>query len=622
MKVGQFKNLTPYDFTIKANLEKQKEALKFVRSKFGKEYGNIIDGKSSLTYKKTISINPANANETIGIFQKAGKQEAEKAILAAAKAFESWKNVSAERRARYLLDAAKICRKRRFEINAWMISETGKNYAEADADTCEGIDFLEFYAREAIRYAEEQPLTQYPGEKLSYFYIPLGVGLCIPPWNFPWAIMLGITTAAIVAGNTVVMKPSSDSPMMARLLTDILNEVGLPKGVLNFLVASGAEAGDFMVEHPLTRFITFTGSMEVGLRINELASKKSEGQIWIKRVVAEMGGKDSIIVDSEANIDDAVKGVTAAAFGFQGQKCSACSRAIVDKSVYNEFVDKLKISVEALQSGEPKENYYSGPVINAASESSILNYIEIGKKEGKLLTGGYKINELPGYFIKPTVFIDIEPMARLSQEEIFGPVLAVIKANHYDHALKIANNTQYGLTGAVYSMNRTKLDRARNEFHVGNLYLNRKCTGAVVDVHPFGGFNMSGTDSKAGSRDYLMLFLQGKSVSELITNITKGVKMATAKKPAAKKAAPKKAAPKKAAAKKPVAKKAAPKKVVAKKAAPKKAAPKKVAKKAVAKKTTAKKTVTKAAPKKAAPKKAAPKKAVAKKAAPKKAAKK
>ncbi len=638
MKVGQFKNLTPLDFTKKVNLDKQKEAIKLVRSKFGKEYGNIIDGKSSLTEKKTISINPANPKETIGIFQKAGKQQAEKAILAAAKAFESWKNVPAERRAKYLLDAANVCRKRRFEINAWMISETGKNYAEADADTCEGIDFLEFYAREAIRYSMEQPLTPYPGEKLSYFYIPLGVGLCIPPWNFPWAIMLGITTAAIVAGNTVVMKPSSDSPMMARLLTDILNEVGLPKGVLNFLVASGAEAGDFMVEHPLTRFITFTGSMEVGLRINELASKKSEGQIWIKRIVAEMGGKDSIIVDSEANIDDAVKGVTAAAFGFQGQKCSACSRVIVDKTVYKEFVDKLKISVEALQSGDPKENIYSGPVINAASESSILNYIEIGKKEGRLLAGGYKINELPGYFIKPTVFIDIDPMARLSQEEIFGPVLAVIKANNYDHALKIANNTQYGLTGAVYSMNRSKLDRARNEFHVGNLYLNRKCTGAVVDVHPFGGFNMSGTDSKAGSRDYLMLFLQGKSVSELITNITKGVNMPTAKKPAAKKAAPKKPAAKKAAPKKPVAKKAAPKKVVAKKAAPKKAvakkaapkkvvakkaapkkvvakkaAPKKVvAKKAVAKKTTAKKTVVKAAPKKAAPKKAAPKKAAKK----------
>jgi len=621
--MGLFENLAPLDFTKKVNLEKQKEALKLVRSKFGKEYGNIIDGKSSLTEKKTISINPANPKETIGIFQKAGKQGAEKAIQSAAKAFESWKNVPAERRAKYLLDAAKVCRKRRFEINAWMISETGKNYAEADADTCEGIDFLEFYAREAIRYSMEQPLTPYPGEKLSYFYIPLGVGLCIPPWNFPWAIMLGITTAAIVAGNTVVMKPSSDSPMMARLLSDILHEVGLPKGVLNFLVASGAEAGDFMVEHPLTRFITFTGSMEVGLRINELASKKSEGQIWIKRVIAEMGGKDSIIVDSEANIDDAVKGVTAAAFGFQGQKCSACSRAIVDKTVYKEFVAKLKVSVEALQSGDPNENIYSGPVINAASESSILNYIDIGKKEGKLLAGGYKIDELPGYFIKPTVFIDIDPMARLSQEEIFGPVLAVIKANNFDHALKIANNTIYGLTGAVYSTNRYKLDQARNEFHVGNLYLNRKCTGAVVDVHPFGGFNMSGTDSKAGSRDYLMLFLQGKSVSELITNITKGVNMPTAKKPAAKKAAPKKpvakkAAPKKAVAKKAapkkaVAKKAAPKKVVAKKAAPKKAAPKKVvAKKAVAKKTTAKKVVAKAAPKKAVAKKAAPKKAAKK----------
>jgi 1-pyrroline-5-carboxylate dehydrogenase len=334
--------------------------------------------------------------------------------------------------------------------------------------------------------------------------------------------MVGITSASIVSGNTVVLKPSSDAPMMARLFADIMHEVGLPNGVLNYLVASGAEAGDYLVGHPLTRFITFTGSMEVGLRISELAAKKSEGQVWIKRVIAEMGGKDSIVVDSEANIDDAVKGVVAAAFGFQGQKCSACSRAIVDKKVYKEFVNKLKAMVDKLQSGDPKENIYAGPVINAAAEESILKYIKIGHKEGNLLSGGNKIKELPGFFIQPTVFIDIEPDARLSQEEIFGPVLAVIKANNFDHALRIANNTQFGLTGSVYSMNREKLDRARREFHVGNLYLNRKCTGALVDVHPFGGFNMSGTDSKAGSRDYLMLFLQGKSVTELITNITKG----------------------------------------------------------------------------------------------------
>jgi 1-pyrroline-5-carboxylate dehydrogenase len=304
--------------------------------------------------------------------------------------------------------------------------------------------------------------------------------------------------------------------MMARLFTDIMIEAGLPKGVLNYFVASGAEAGDYLVQHPKIRFISFTGSMEVGLRINELAAKKTQGQIWIKRVVAEMGGKDSIIVDSEADIDSAVQGVLVSSFGFQGQKCSACSRAIVDKKVYAEFVKKLKEAASKLKIGEPAENFYSGPVISATAEKSILNYIEIGKKEGKLLCGGGKVKGKEGFFIEPTIFIDIKPDARLSQEEIFGPVLAVIKANDYENALKIANNTMYGLTGAVYSKNKQKLEKAKLEFHIGNLYLNRKCTGALVDVHPFGGFNMSGTDSKAGSRDYLLLFQQGKSISHKI----------------------------------------------------------------------------------------------------------
>ncbi len=520
MDLKPFQNLKPYDFSNDTNLKNQKKAIEDVKQKLGKEYPNIIDGEPIKSEKKTISRNPANPEMVIGIFQKSGKEHADMAIKAAAKAFETWKYTPAEERANYLLKAAEICRQRRFEINAWMILETGKNYAEADADTCEAIDFLEFYAREAIRYALPQPLTPYPGEVPSYFYIPLGVGICIPPWNFPFAIMVGITSAAIVTGNTAVLKPSSDAPMMARIFYDIMNEVGLPKGVLNYLVASGAEAGDYLIEHPLTRFISFTGSMEVGLRINRLAAQVSPGQIWIKRVITEMGGKDTIIVDSEADIDAAVNGVLISAFGFQGQKCSACSRAVVDQKIYEEFVEKLKVAVEKLESGDPAENYYCGPVINATAEQSILNYIEIGKKEGKLLCGGEKVKELPGYYIKPTVIIDIPPKARISQEEIFGPVLAVIKAKDFDEALNIANNTIYGLTGSVYSKNREKLERARKEFHVGNLYLNRKSTGAIVDVHPFGGFNMSGTDSKAGSRDYLMLFLQGKSVSEVITDIT------------------------------------------------------------------------------------------------------
>ncbi len=407
------------------------------------------------------------------------------------------------------------------EINAWMICEAGKNYAEADADTCEGIDFMEFYAREALRYSKDQPLTPYPGEKNRYFYIPLGAGLAIPPWNFPWAIMVGITIAPIAAGNTMVLKPSSDTPMMAWLFADIMREVGLPDGVLNYFVASGAEAGDYLVEHPKIRFINFTGSMEVGLRINELASKTSEGQIWIKRVVAEMGGKDGLIVDSEANIDDAVAGTVTSAYGFQGQKCSACSRVIVDEKVYDEFVEKLKKAVSEIKIGDPMDNFRMGPVINERAEESIKAYIEIGKEEGNLLIGGNKVEGKNGYYIEPTVFTDIKEDDRLFQEEVFGPVLSVTKAKDFDDALRLANHTIYGLTGGVYSMNREKLDRAAREFYVGNLYFNRKITGAIVDVQPFGGFNMSGTDSKAGGRDYLQLFLQGKSVSEKITDITK-----------------------------------------------------------------------------------------------------
>ncbi len=513
-----FANQTYLDFRDPKILEKQKKAIEKVRSQFGKEYPNYIDGKEVYSERKTKSINPAHPNEVVGIFQKSGKEDAEKAIQAALKAFEFWKKVPARERANYLFKAAAELRRRRYEINAWMISEVGKNYLEADADTCEAIDFLEFYGREAIRYAQKQPLTKIKGEKNEYFYIPLGVGLVIPPWNFPLAILTGMTSAAIVTGNTVVLKPSSDSPMMGWILYDVFKKVGLPDGVLNYLVASGAEAGDYLVTHPKTRFISFTGSMEVGLRINELAAKLSPGQIWIKRVIAEMGGKDAIIVDSEADLEEAVKGVVVSAYGFQGQKCSACSRAIVDKKVYDKFVEMLKEEVAKIKIGDPKENYQMGPVINASAEQSILSYIEIGKKEGKLLCGGNKVKELDGYYIEPTVFIDVDSKARIAQEEIFGPVLAVIKAEDFDDALKIANNTIYGLTGSVYSLNREKLNRARDEFHVGNLYFNRKCTGALVDVHPFGGFNMSGTDSKAGGRDYLLLFLQGKSVSEKILN--------------------------------------------------------------------------------------------------------
>ncbi|MDP2303551.1 MAG: L-glutamate gamma-semialdehyde dehydrogenase [Ignavibacteria bacterium] len=515
MKINPFRNEQIIDFSKAKNVQLQKEAIDKVRKKLGKTYELIIGGKKVRTEKTFGSFNPSNKDELIAAFYKGTAELADKAILEAEKAFQTWRYVPAEQRANLLFKAVEIARRRRFEINSYMILEAGKNFTEADADTAEAIDFIEFYAREMIRYASKQPITPIKGEKNELVYIPLGVGVVIPPWNFPFAILVGMSSAAIVTGNTVVLKPSSDAPMMGRLFYEIMEEAGIPKGVLNFLPGSGGEVGDTLVAHPKTRFISFTGSMEVGIHIYELAAKVQPGQIWLKRVVAEMGGKDSIIVDSETNIDVAVKGVVAAAFGYQGQKCSACSRAIVDQSVYKEFVTKLKAEVEKIQIGPGEENYFMGPVINESARQNTLGYIEIGKKEGKLLSGG-SIAEGNGFYLQPTVFTDIKPMARLSQEEIFAPVLAVIKAKNFDDALKIANNTKFGLTGAVYSNNRKKLDKAKKELLIGNLYFNRKCTGALVGVHPFGGFNMSGTDSKAGGRDYLLLFLQAKLMSEKV----------------------------------------------------------------------------------------------------------
>jgi 1-pyrroline-5-carboxylate dehydrogenase len=517
MKIKPFRNEKLTDFSKKVNLDKQKKALNKVRKNLGKTYEIIIGGKKIKTNSKINSYNPSNKDEVVASFCKGTTELVNKAVESANKKFNEWKDVPPVERANYLFKAAAIARKRKFEINAWMVIEAGKNFAEADADTAEAIDFLEFYGREMIRYSKKQPITPVEGEINEMVYIPLGVGVTIPPWNFPFAILVGMSSAAIVSGNTVVLKPSSDTPMMGRLFFEIMQEAGLPNGVLNFLPGSGAEVGDKLVSHPKVRFISFTGSMEVGIRINELAAKVQPGQIWLKRVVAEMGGKDSIIVDKETNIAEAAKGVAASAFGFQGQKCSACSRAIVDQSVYKKFLDLLKMEVSKLKVGPAEQNYPMGPVVNQNAEKNVLHYINIGRKEGKILIGGFKIGG-NGYYIAPTVIADVKPGARISQEEIFGPVLAVIKSRNFNESIKIANNTKFGLTGAVYTSNRNKLDKAQKELFIGNLYFNRKCTGAMVGGHPFGGFNMSGTDSKAGGRDYLLLFMQGKLISEKILN--------------------------------------------------------------------------------------------------------
>ncbi|MDH3494005.1 MAG: L-glutamate gamma-semialdehyde dehydrogenase, partial [Acidobacteriota bacterium] len=501
------------------NKKAMEDAIDLVRSELGREYPITIGGEKINLDKHFTSIDPANKDEIVGLFSNADSDAenlVNRAIETAAEAFKTWRNVPAEERAEYLFKAAEILRRRKHYFSAWMVFETSKTWAEADGDTAEAIDFLEFYGREMIRWSQEQPLTKLEGEDNRFEYIPLGVGAIIPPWNFPLAIMVGMSTASIVAGNTIVLKPSSDSPTIAAKFFEVLEEVGLPAGVANFVTGS-AGTGECMVTHPKTRFISFTGSKQVGLHINEEAAKTRDGQIWIKRVVAEMGGKDAIVVADDADLESAAQGVVAAAFGYQGQKCSACSRLIVDKSVHGELMEKVVALTNALKLGSPTENDTNmAAVINKKAYDTTLQYIEKGVDEGGKILAGGKGNDEKGFFIEPTIIDDVEPMATIEQEEIFAPVLAVIKADDYDHAIEIANDTEFGLTGAVYSADPEKLAKARREFHVGNLYLNRKCTGALVGVHPFGGFNMSGTDSKAGGREYLLQFMQGKSIAEKV----------------------------------------------------------------------------------------------------------
>ncbi len=516
LKIKPFTNEPFIDFSNPSNKKKMELALAKVKSEFGREYPMWIGGKKVITPGKRKSTNPSRPSEVIGVFQDATKEQAIEAIEAANKYFDVWKKVPAQQRAKLLFKVASIVRSRKFELDALVCYEVGKTWFEAEADIAETIDFCEYYGREMLRLAEPVKLTPMKGERNYMAYIPLGVGVVIPPWNFPCAIMAGLVVSSLVTGNTVVLKPASDSPTIAAKFVDILFEAGIPKEAVQFVTGSGAAVGDTIVQHPKTRYVGFTGSKEVGLRIAELAAKPSPGQIWIKRTVLEMGGKDGMIVDEEADIDVAVEHTAQAAFGYQGQKCSACSRVIVSEKVYDTFLDKLVERTKKIKVGpsDIPENYM-GPVINESAMKGILDYIEVGKKEGRLLTGGKRAPG-DGYFIEPTIIADVDPKARLAQEEVFGPVLTVIKAKNFDHAMEIANNTEFGLTGSLFSKNPKKIRRAEEEFHVGNLYLNRKCTGAMVGAHPFGGFNMSGTDSKTGGKDYLLLYLQAKAVAEKV----------------------------------------------------------------------------------------------------------
>ncbi len=490
-------------------------ALDKVKSELGRTYPLWINGEEVTTGDTFNSISPADPSLVIGTMAKANADIADKAVRGAADTFKSWSRVDPDARARILIKAAAIMRRRIYEVSAWMVYETSKSWIEAYADACEAVDFLDFYGREMMRLKGAHPVTPFAGEENELRYMPLGVGVVIPPWNFPLAICAGMTTVGLVTGNTVCLKPASTSPVVAAKLVEILHEAGLPKNVLNFVPGPGSSVGDAMVCHPQTRFISFTGSREVGTGIFEKAAKVQDGQIWLKRTVLEMGGKDCIVVDETADVAAAAEGAVAAAFGFQGQKCSACSRLIAHADVYDDLLERVVARSRELTIGNTTgpDNLFMGAVIDESAYKKINEYIGIGKGEGRPVLGDGKVPD-NGYFIPPTIIADIAPNARIAQEEIFGPVLAVIKFKDFDEGLAIANGTDYGLTGALFSNDRLRLERARHEFHVGNLYFNRKCTGALVDVQPFGGFNMSGTDSKAGGRDYLQLFLQGKSITE------------------------------------------------------------------------------------------------------------
>lgn len=504
------------DFSIEKNYQEMEQALEHIKSYLGKKHSLFINGKNVETDEEITSINPANKEEVVGYVSKASKEHAEDAMKAAHHAFESWRLWDAEARAELLFRAAAITRRRKKELTALLIKEGGKPWKEADADIAEGIDFMEYYGREMIRLKDGAPVKSRDGEKNKYIYTSMGVTVVIPPWNFAFAIMVGTTVAPIVTGNTVVLKPASNTPVIARAFIDILQEAGIPKGVVNFCPGSGSEVGDYLVDHPLTHLISFTGSREVGTRIYNRASQVREGQKWLKRSIIEMGGKDTVVVDKSADIEAAAKEIFVSAFGFSGQKCSAGSRAVIHEDVYDSVVERVVKIAETKKVGDPVDRKtYMGPVIDQSSFDKITDYIEIGKEEGRLVYGG-KSDDSKGFFINPTIFADVDPKARIMQEEIFGPVLAFSKGRDFKELVEIANNTEYGLTGAVFSNNREHLEYAKGHFHVGNLYFNRNCTGAIVGYHPFGGFNMSGTDSKAGGPDYLPLHMLPKTISEML----------------------------------------------------------------------------------------------------------
>ena len=510
-----FENEPHTDFSRKENREAFQAALDDVAAQLGGEYPLIIDGKATETRKKIVSVNPSHRKQQVGTVASAAVEHAEQAITAARRSYDGWRTTPADERAEYLEVMAAEMRNRRFELAAWEVYECGKPWADADADVAEAIDFLTFYAQQ-MRDLAVPVQVDYPGEENTHVYRPRGVCVVIAPWNFPLAILTGMTSAALVAGNTVVMKPAEQSSVVAAQLMSIARDAGLPRGVLNYLPGIGEEIGPSLVGSPDVDVIAFTGSRDVGLAINKLGADTDPRQSGVKKVIAEMGGKNAIIVDEDADLDEAVLGVLKSAFGYSGQKCSACSRVIVHKTCYEPFLKRLQQATESLKVGPAEAPGTSiGPVIDKEAVERIGDYIEIGKEECRTVAAtdvGKLAQE--GFYVGPHIFADVDPDSRLAQQEVFGPIVAAIKADSLDTAISIANDTEYALTGGFYSRSPNNLERAKRELQVGNLYLNRSITGALVHRHPFGGYKYSGIGSKAGGRDYLLQFLIPVTVSE------------------------------------------------------------------------------------------------------------
>ncbi len=505
----------PYsDFTEEGAAAAYRQALDQVGAQLGRHYPMVIGGEPADAEERIESRNPARPDELIGTVPSGSTDDFDAALDAAWDAFGPWAALSADARAQALVALAAAMRRRKLELSAWESYEAGKNWAEAEADVAEAIDFVEYYARAAVDLAVPLPVYPYPGEVNESWLEPLGAGVVIPPWNFPLAILTGMATGPVAAGNTVVIKPASDTPVIGALFMELVEEAGLPAGVYNFVPGAGGVIGDHMVDHPRTRFVNFTGSKEVGLRIAQRAAAVHPGQPWLKRAYMEMGGKDALIVDETADLDDAAAAIVASAYGFQGQKCSACSRAILLDEVHDEVLDRVVELTGALDVGPAVENYSVGPVISGRQHRAILDEIDKGRAQARLVLGGDAVDRDGGYYLQPTIFAGVAPDSRLAQHEIFGPVLSVIRAADFDEAVEIFNGTDYALTGGLFSKDRGRLERARRELYVGNLYLNRKITGALVGVQPFGGFDMSGSNAKAGGPDYLRLFTEMKSVAE------------------------------------------------------------------------------------------------------------